>query len=226
MSHQLPLRMALAGAPTFEHFEAGANGAALAALRGPERLIYLWGAPGTGKSHLLQAACAEAANAQASSAYLPLHEPALAPAMAAGLESIALVCVDDLDAVAGQPAWEAALFGLYNEVSAGGGRLVFAAAAPPQALPLGLADLRSRLSACAVFHLEPLDDADKVHALRRQGARRGLDVSEEVAWFLLRHWRRDLPALCALLDRLDRASLAAQRRVTIPFVRGVIAARD
>ena len=221
---QLPLGVGLRDDATFGNFLAGPNAGAMAVLEaGTEQAVYLWGGWGSGRTHLLQAACHAAAAEGGAPAYLPLSEAdALAPAMLEGLEMAPLVCLDDVQAVAGRAEWEQGLFDLYNRVRDAGGRLVAAADAAPGALGLALPDLASRLAWGPVYHLEALNDEQKKAALRRRAERRGMELGEDVANYLLRRCPRDLHSLFGLLDRLDHTSLAAQRRLTIPFVREVL----
>jgi len=225
MSVQLPLGLSLNDSATFENFVAGPNAAAFSAVHacagGDEpSVLYLWGAPGAGRTHLLQAACHAAARRGAQVAYLPLEQvETFSVEVCEGMEAMSLVCVDDVERVAGRDDWEQALFNLFNRVRDGGGHLLFAAAASPRAAGLRLPDLISRLGAGPVFRLEELDDAGKCRALSLRARERGLELPEEAARFLLRHYPRDLQALLGLLERLDHASLAAQRRLTVPFIK-------
>ena len=231
MSAQLPLSIRFRDGTSFAEYVPGRNAEPVQCLQGapasPGQSVYLWGAAGTGKTHLLQAACRLAAGRGEAAVYVPLRRrDELAPAMLEGLEALALVCVDDVDAVAGDAAWEAALFHLYNRVRDGGGRVVLAGAAAPRALGLGLPDLATRLAWGLVFQLQPLADEEKAEALRLRARARGMDMPEAVARYLLQRHARDMDALFALLERLDRASLAAQRRLTLPFVREVAGDAD
>lgn len=224
---QLPLGVRLRDRATFANYYPGINQEAvrllLDAATWPEGIVYLWGGAGTGKTHLLQAICHRVADQGQALAYLPLRETAdLAPAAVEGLEQLPLVLVDDIDAVAGDPAWEAALFHLYNRVRDRGGRLVIAGSQSPAAISIALPDLRSRLAGGLVLQLRPLSDEDKAAALRLQARRRGMEMPEDVAVYLLRRCPRDMAALFALLETLDQASLAAQRKLTIPFVKTVM----
>ncbi len=228
MGAQLPLGLELPEHARFENFNAGPNAGALAAAlacasgREPS-LLFLWGAAGTGRSHLLQAACHHAAIHDNAVAYVPLAESAaLSVEMVGGMEESDLVCIDDIDLVAGQPSWERALFGVVNGVLENGAKLLVSAVAPPAECGLQLADLVSRLSLSAVFRLVALDDEQKLSVLRVHANAKGLELSDDAGRYLLRHYRRDLPALFALLERLDRESLAAQRRLTVPFMREVL----
>ena len=225
MSAQLPLQIRFRDGSTFADFVPGRNAEAAHYLQGgfvAGQSVYLWGGAGTGKTHLLQAVCRDGAGRGESSVYLPLRQRAeLAPALLEGLEALSLVCIDDIDAIAGDAAWEAALFHLFNRVRAGGGRIAITGAASPRALGLGLPDLATRLAWGLVFQLHPLLDEEKARALQARARARGMDMPEAVARYLLQRHARDMAALFALLERLDRASLAAQRRLTVPFVREV-----
>lgn len=192
-----------------------------AAARGESRdWLFLAGPAGSGKSHLLLAACADAAAAGRRAAYLPL--PAFAGRLADALaqqEGFDLVCLDGLDAIAGNAADEEALFHFHNRARAGGGVVLYAARGNPAALGIVLPDLVTRLGQCVRLTLEPLDEAGRRAVLRERAARRGLELDDAVLDYLLRRVDRDLASLTRLLDTLDRASLAAQRRITIPFLR-------
>jgi DnaA family protein len=146
----------------------------------------------------------------------------LAPELLEGLEQQALIAIDDVQAIAGMPQWEEALFHLYNRVRDYGHRLVVSATVAPAGLTLTLPDLISRLGWGPVFQLATLSDADKRAALQMRARRRGLELGNEVAEYLLRRCPRDMDSLFSLLNQLDRASLVAQRRLTIPFVRELL----
>ena len=183
--------------------------------------LYLAGPSGAGKTHLLLAACARARRHGADASYLPL--PALAGRLGealAGQARAALVCLDGVEAIAGNEDDEVALFHFHNAAGTAGARVLYAANAMPGALALVLPDLRSRLEQCTRIALEPLDEAGRREVLRQRAARRGLELDAGVLDYLLRRVGRDLGTLTLLLDRLDQASLAAQRRLTIPFLKG------
>lgn len=226
MSQQLPLNVTLRDGSSFANFHPGPNqeavtqvqAAAEGRVRGP---IFMWGETGTGKSHLLQAACRRAQEQGRDCAYLPLAAGDLAPAMFEGWEEAALLCVDDVERIAGAREWEQALFALYERIRDRGGVFVAAGNANPNRLGLAMPDLVTRLGAGPVYQLQPLSDADKLAALRLRAHNRGLEMPEEVARYVLEHYPRDTAAIFTLLDRLDRESLATQRRLTIPFIRGL-----
>lgn len=224
MSRQLPLGIRLREAATFGNFLPVGNDALLATLQAPgNSSIYLWGSAGTGKTHLLQAVCHQAAAQGRRAAFLPLAEPGLEPAMLEGMEQYDQVCLDDIEQIAGNPKWETALFHAYNRITAAGHQLRVAASVSPAALDIQLPDLLSRLGWGPVFQLQPLSDSAKRQALQQRAAARGLTLEGEVADYLMKRCPRDMTSLFALLEGLDDASLVAQRRLTIPFVRDYLA---
>lgn len=228
---QLPLALRCPPDQRFETF-VGAPAGALAQLQAFARgeagvavaeSLYLVGPAGTGKTHLLLAACAEAETAGRRTAYLPLAAAAgrLGDALEA-FEHADLLALDGLDAIAGTREDEIALFHAHNRARDAGRQLLYAARVAPDALPLTLPDLRSRLSQCTRVILEPLDDPGRADVLRLRAQRRGLHLDDAAIDWLLRRVDRDLASLTVLFDRLDRESLAAQRRLTVPFLRSVL----
>jgi DnaA family protein len=209
----------------FESFWPGANQAVVAFLMdladGKQATgCWIWGKGASGKSHLLQAVCARLGD---RSIYIPLG--AFAKAGAGILEDLALrqcVCLDDINAVAGDSAWEIALFTLFNQLADNRGLLLVASVAAPRETALQLADLRSRMSLLPVFQLQPLTEEDRLRALQLRARHRGLDLPADTASYLMSRTRRDMSSLYELLDRLDAEALRTQRRLTIPFVRSVI----
>lgn len=228
ISPQLTLGLSLRDEATFENFIPGENAEMVTELKNTangqgERRIYLCGTRGFGCSHLLQACCHHAHQHQLSSVYVPLSQAAsLTPDILLGLESLALVCIDDLHVVAGHREWEEAIFHLYNRVYDAGGSIVLAANDLPKGLALQLPDLASRLSWGMVYQLHALTDSEKLLVLTTRAKRRGMSLSDEVGKYILTHCPRHMSTLIAALDALDNASLAAQRRLTIPFVKEVL----
>jgi DnaA family protein len=218
---QLPLELALADHASFDTFVVGGNAAAVEHVRqlahSGADTVWLWGGAGAGKSHLLQAACRAATEAGRRAMYVAL--PAASPAILADLEQVDLLAVDDVHAGAGDPGWEQALFVILNAYLGRSGALLLAAAAPAGQCRFQLADLASRGAGAVAYRLAPLDDEDRAAALRLHAAARGLVLDPAVADFLLKRVAREMTVLTAWLARLDRASLTAQRRLTIPFIR-------
>ncbi|MDI9240609.1 DnaA regulatory inactivator Hda [Lysobacter sp. LF1] len=204
-----------APAGALEHLRALADGAADA-----RDSVYLAGPAGVGKTHLLLATCAATEAAGRRAAYLPLM--AATGRMRDALESLEgnhLIALDGLDAIAGQREDEVALFDVHNRARAAGVVLLYAARDIPDAIGLGLPDLRSRLGQCTRITLSPLDEEGRREVLRQRAQRRGVVLEDAALDWLLKRVGRDLGGLTALLDKLDRASLAAQRRITVPFLR-------
>jgi len=228
LSAQLTLGLSLKDEATFANFYAVNNAEIIAELKKTssgqgERVIYLRGTRGEGCTHLLQACCHYAYHHQLGSVYLPLANLlALSPEVLNGLESLAVVCIDDLHVVAGLSEWEEAIFHLYNRIYDRGGNIIIVANDSPRSINLSLPDLVSRLSWGMVYQLQPLVDTEKLAVLTMRANHRGISLSEEVGKYILTHCPRHMGTLFAALDALDKASLAAQRRLTIPFVKEVL----
>lgn len=218
---QLPLALTLEDHASFATFVAGGNTAAVEHVRavatGRPGTLWLWGSACSGRSHLLQAACRAATEANRRAMYVSL--PASSPAILADLEQVDLLAIDDADAVAGNLEWERPLFTILNAFLAQTGGLVLAAGAPAARCGFGLADLASRGAGAVTYRLAPLTDPDRATALKRHAAARGLELEDAAAQFLLKRVARDMRVLTGWLARLDHAALRAQRRLTIPFIR-------
>ena len=225
MTEQLALPFALAERSTFRHFVAGRNRELVERLR---RLVnssgdafdclWLFGEPGTGKTHLLQAVC----NARDDAAYIPAREMAAEEGAIDAYGKFDIVTLDDAGAWIGSEASERPLMGLYTMLDTRGASLILTADRSPRDLRFTLPDLESRLRAAACYRLLPLDDGDKLRMLADAASGRGLDLPSEVAQFLLARTSRDQRELLDVLDRLDKASLAQGRRLTIPFTKQIL----
>ena len=222
---QLALPLQLADHAVFASFLDSGNETLVATLAdiavgGEGHGCWLWGAASTGKTHLLQAVCDEAGD---RAVYMPLSMFADAgPGILEGLASRELICIDDVDLVAGQAEWEMALFDLSNQVFDAGAQLIVSAASAPRECAIKLADLQSRFAKLPVFQLHVLDEDERVGALQLRSKHRGLELPNDTARYLLKRSRRDMASLYEVLDRLDREALRAKRRLTIPFVRDVL----
>jgi DnaA-homolog protein len=225
MTEQLTLGLELHEDTTFENYYVGNNDQLLTILQAiargrGEQFVYLWGASGVGKTHLLQACCHAANQLKLSPLYLSFKNiEQLQPDVLDGLENLHLVCIDDVNVMAGRPAWEEAFFHLYNRMREENKRLIVAGSVPPQELGLALKDLVSRLAWGIALPVTELKDEEKMQAIMTRAKARGLPVSQSVAKFLLNRWPRDMASLFKALSQLDHASLAAKRRLTIPFVK-------
>lgn len=222
---QLPLAIGLDDDAVFETFYREGNDALVGHL---EHLCaqkegvgaWLWGRAASGKSHLLQAVCDRLGS---SAVFLPLKElKSVGPEVLDGMAERASVCLDDVDAVAGDPAWERGLFNLFESAREHEAFLVVSSSGPPREAGVELRDLQSRLTLLPTFQVKSLDDDGRLQALALHAERRGLELPDETAKFLARRARRDMASLYSLLDRLDDEALIAKRRLTVPFVRQVL----
>lgn len=226
---QLPLALRFPAEQRFETFlpTASREAALMREAIGAGQRAYISGPSGSGKSHLLLAAAAAADSAGKRVALLPLA--ALGFQRARALEAqqtVDLLCIDDVDQAAGDADAELALFALHNRQVDAGCALVYAASVAPDALAVGLPDLRSRLGHCLQLRLAPLDEAQRRELLVARAHSRGLALDEAALDYLFRRVGRDLGSLSALFERIDRASLAAKRRLTVPFLRQVLENRE
>ncbi|MDB6096476.1 MAG: DnaA regulatory inactivator Hda [Francisellaceae bacterium] len=188
-----------------------------------ESFLYIWGKSSSGRTHLLQAACLRGNEKGLKTIFLPLKEMIhLEPSVLVGLEYLDLVCIDDIDAVIEKPEWQEAIFHLFNRLIEGKKRLIISALSSPLSLALELLDLKSRLAGGITYHIEPLKDEDKLDALRLRASCRGLTLSRACGEFLLKRCARSMHELFHTLEILDKASLVAQHRLTIPFVKKVL----
>ncbi|AWM81345.1 DnaA regulatory inactivator Hda [Gammaproteobacteria bacterium ESL0073] len=227
---QLALGIELSDDMTLANYYAGDNQVALTFIdqlcdpdaTSAERLIYLWGNNGVGCSHLLQAACLQFQLTGRNAIYLPLEELiCYTPEILENLEYYDLVCLDNIEVIVGNKIWQEALFHLFNRLRDDNKGLLIAANVSPYNLAIELADLKSRLSLALVFQLHPLSDDEKIKALQLRASCKGIELSDEVASFILARSNRDMGNLLALLGQLDKASLVAKHKLTIPFVKQV-----
>jgi DnaA family protein len=207
-------------APSFENFVTAANAELINALHvlinqaDPTPQLYLWGATGSGKTHLLQA-CVKLAQATGmSAAYLNAVDFA-----DADTENLALIAIDNVEQLDAEN--QIKLFNLINQVREGRGRLISAGMVAPMQLPLRV-DVTTRLGWDLIYQIQPLSDADKLQVLTHHAQDRGLSLQAHVAEYLIHHWRRDLPSLMAALDSLDRYSLQTQRAITVPLLKEIL----
>lgn len=226
---QLPLDVQLADHAVFDTWLTGENGALVHALRDIASIrtfsvCWLWGGAESGKTHLLQACVNEAHHGGFRTAYLPVGpDSELEPAAVENMGDLDVVCVDNIDSIAGRGDWERAVFGLFEGIRQHGSRLVLAAEKPPLHCSFALADLASRFSSGATFRVHALTEDDKILAMRNRARWRGLELSDDVARFLYFRVARGNRFLFDMLEQLDRKALADKKRLTIPFVRSFLA---
>ena len=212
---QLLLGIAPDWIPTLGNFVSGRNDELLSALRNAlgaghgERSLYIWGETGSGKSHLLQAAVGHARVAGLSAVYACAEVP----------EAAQVVALDDVEKL--DDSGQIDLFALYNRMRESGGLLLVGGTQAPAFLALR-DDVRTRLGWGLVYHLHALDDNEKAQALLQHALARGFVLPNEVTTYLLRHGRRDLPALLATLDALDEHCLRLKRPASVPLLKEVM----
>ena len=201
--------------PTLDNFVAGHNVELLSALdhalnkTQTERGFYLWGGAGSGKSHLLQGAIEKAKAIGLSAVYASGMVPEVA-------QVVAVDNVEQLDDAA-----QIALFELYNRQREKGGMLLVSGNAAPAHMTLR-DDLRTRLGWGLVYQVQALSDEEKAMALQQHASARGFILTAEVVQYLLRHGRRDLPALLNVLDALDEHCLRLKRGASVPLLKEVM----
>lgn len=225
MNNQLTLGVSLKDEATFENFHIGQNSLLIDALKKMiseknEQMIYFFGAAGEGRTHLLQATCHYANHHHLRSVYLPLAQlDQFSPELFEGLETLDVICVDDVQALANNPVWEEAFFHAYNRIYDAKKKLIITGLNLPKLLNLRLPDLVSRLSWGMVFQLYPLSDQEKLTALMMRAEKRGMQLSLDAAKFILNHCPRRMGELYQALSTLDQDSLVEQRKLTIPFIK-------
>jgi DnaA-homolog protein len=225
---QLPLHFEFRANQTFDDFFPGSNLEIIAHLQksiagNGERQIFLWGESGLGKSHLLQACCQQAQSLQLSSFYFALSSLELPdPGLLTGLDKFDVVCFDNIEHIAGNHIWEQAFFNFFNLHRDQGHTLILSASWTPNEIAIQLPDLKTRFNWGLTLQIQPLCDTDRITALIFKAERMGFEISLQAGRFLLTRYDRDLSSLWALLTKLDRASLAAKRKLTIPFLKQIL----
>jgi DnaA family protein len=236
ITSQLALSVQLPDDETFASYQSDINQSSVAQIEmfvkqndmnmaNKERLTccYIFGLTGVGKSHLLHASCALAHDLGMSSVCLSFSEiQHLSIEVFDGLEHIDLVCLDDVQLIKQQPLWQQAVFDLYNRLAEQDHCLLVSGDKTVNDLEFALADLTSRLSWGLVQQIKPLSDVEKRQAIIFRAQQRGLMVSDDAASFLMSRCSRDIKYLLEALDKLDKASIREQRRITIPFIKKVL----
>jgi DnaA family protein len=232
MAQQLPLHFEFRASQTFNDFFSGANHEIVTHLQQcinglGEQQIFLWGKSGQGKTHLLQACCHEAQNHNLSSFYFDLSNGQLPDSdMLTGLDECEVVCFDNIEPISGNANWELAFFNFFNQHRDRGHKLIISASSAPNAIAIQLPDLRTRLNWGLTLKIQTLSDSERIEALIFKAGQMGFEIAPQAGRFLLTHYDRDLASLWALLGKLDKASLAAKRKLTIPFLKQILGEHD
>ncbi len=229
LTHQGVLDLAIQRGQSFDHYVSGPNGLAVAALRElPAQhaaRYFIYGASGTGKTHLLNAMCKQQQDmGQTAMLVTPSLLAEQAAALVECIDTLSLIAFDDIHEIAGLAAQEEALFHIYNRAKRSNVHFIAAAREKPANVGFALPDLQSRLNWGNLFQLRSLDDAGRKELLRNRAADRGIILSDQVIDYVLRRADRDTSSLMELIRQLDELSLSQKRRITVPLVRAVLAA--
>lgn len=228
MAQQLPLHFEFRANQTFNDFFPGINQEIVTHLQQciagvGEQQVFLWGKPGQGKTHLLQACCHQAQSQNLSSFYFDLSNARLPdPLMLSGLDEYDVVCFDNIEHIAGNPDWELAFFNFFNQHRDSGHKLIVSASSAPGDIGIQLPDLKTRLNWGLTLKIQSLADNERIAALIFKADQMGFEIAPQVGRFLLTHYDRDLASLWTLLKKLDKASLAAKRKLTLPFLKQIL----
>ena len=228
MYTQLTLDLQLKDSFTFDNFISAENSLLVQLLQSQreevEKQVYIWGAHNAGKTHLMQAVCQFASQQNQNVSYLPLEQlVSYSPDVFQGQELMDLCCIDNVHLLHDKADWQEALFNLINRMREQNKRLIITASQPPNEINIALKDLVSRLQWGPVFRLLELNDAGKCQALQQRAEARGFELADNVASYLLNNYNRDMADLFEMLEALDKAQLQLHRRLTIPFVKSVLA---
>ena len=231
MSKQLPLQFEFQSNQSFNTFYPGSNEEVINHLRhiftGNEQQVFLWGNTGTGKTHLLHAACRESKQHDRTCFYFSFDDKPLPdPAILNGLENFDLVCFDNIEIIAENSAWEQAFFNFYNLHRDNNKQLILSAHCPPKFLAILLPDLKTRMSWGLTLKISPLTDEQQLNALIYKANDLGFEIPVKVGRFLMNHYVRDLPSIWMLLDKVNYATLAAKRKLTIPFLKQIMSEQE
>jgi DnaA family protein len=229
---QLPLKINLPDTACFETFVAPDASVALTLSQlqsvgasGLSQGVYFFGQAAVGKTHLLQAACRAVSLRGGRSVYFPLKEKQLPliPDVLKGLEVMDLICLDDVDHVVHLPAWQVALQDLQSKSRALGHPLILSGRMPMALWPMSVSELRDAMFSLLPVELQPLTEVDDlVLALQRHAMIRGFELPKDVANFIIKRFSTSLEELLAVLQMLEQATLAEQRRLTLPFAKLVL----
>lgn len=224
---QLSLSLCLKDTEDFANFFVGRNQQLVSLLKSlnlkhGSNFVYIWGALGAGKTHLLNSLCRMFSNGSTAIAYLPFEDiDQFVPEILDDIDSLDLLCIDDINLIK-DDVWEEKVFHSFNRIIDSGKKIVVTSDVAPQFLEIKLADLKSRMGGGLVFELYALDDEEKILGLQMRAKLRGLELNDNVARFLLRHYQRDTKELFMMLEKLDHAALIAQRKLTVPFVKKIL----
>lgn len=223
---QLPLDIDIQEHQTLSNFfwhgnEVLKNQLELSLKNEGERFFYLWGSEGSGKSHLLKALTQKVGS---NAIYLSLEQlKEYGSDIFEGIDQLDLICIDDIEAVSGNKDMEVGLFHLYNKIRDNNrSHLIIATPNNLKNLTIELPDLRSRLAWGLVFQMHELSEENKLKVIEKQAHEKGFELPEKVGLYLIKHCARSMHQLTETINTLDKASLIAKRKLTIPFVKEIL----
>lgn len=227
MPEQLPLQFELQANQSFSTFYPGNNKEIISHLQkitcSDEQQIFLWGEPGTGKTHCLQASCQEANALDKTAFYLSLNPEKLpSPSILEGLESFDLVCFDNIHSICTDAQWEQSFFNFYNLLRDNNKQLILSASCPPKFIDIQLPDLKTRMSWGLTLKLSSLTEEQQLQALIYKADALGFDVPDNVGRFIITHYARDIASIWSILDKVEQATLIAKRKISIPFLKQIM----
>lgn len=227
MAKQLPLQFEFQANQGFNAFYSGNNKETISHLQqifsSQEQQVFIWGDTGTGKTHLLQAVCQESHSHDKTSFYFSFNSDPLPPTdILNGLDHFDIVCFDNVEKIAGNTQWEQAFFNFFNSHRDNNKQLLLSANCPPKYLTINLPDLKTRMGWGLTLKITPLSESQQIDALIYKANDLGFEIPENVGKFLMSHYARDLPSIWVLLDKINHATLAAKRKLTIPFLKQIM----
>jgi DnaA family protein len=228
---QIPLRFEFQSNQNFSTFYHGDNEETIDHLQqfchSSEQQIYLWGAAGTGKTHLLQATTQEVNKQSKSCFYFSFNNRYLTdPSMLAGLESLDIICFDNIDHIAGNKEWEQAFFNFFNLHRDRNKQLILSSSCPPKYLGIELSDLKTRMSWGLTLKIKELSDEQQLNALIYKANSLGFEIPTQVGRYIMNHYASDLPSTWSLLKKIELATLSAKRKISIPFLKQIMSGQE
>lgn len=230
MAEQLRVNFEFRANQTFNDFFDGGNEEVIMHLQRcveeeGEQQVFIWGAHGLGKSHLLQACCHYAYSLKQQAFYYSFPKTNLPdPALMVGLDKFDLVCLDDIDHIAGDPVWERAFFTFFNQHRSDNHRLIMSSSLAPLTMMIELPDLKTRINWGLALKLKEFTEPESINALIFKAKRMGFEITPQVSAFLIKHHAKNWESIWILLNKLDEASLSANRKLTLPFLKKILAA--
>jgi len=185
--------------------------------------LVIYGLSKVGKSFLLQSLCNYFSKSNKSSLYLPLKElNNYKTGLLDDLEKLDLVCIDDLQLIAGDNNWETAIFNLINNCLISNCRIVFCSNINPSLISFELDDLFSRIQKINRMEVHPVKSDNLIEAVRFFADLRSINIGDKEVTYLINHSKRNMGDLVTHINQLDKLSMQLKRKITIPLIKKVI----